>query len=165
LQLNTGGSSMYRRVAILATLITTLSAIPAKSELLWSDICDVRQRMQTFIRKQLPAKCVWPPADPDLQRLCKKIKDDGLFGYQDVRKDSVRPSTIAIEIVVWVDQSCFNELHSNIRSLINSNANIISIRKAADIFSAFNADGGPTLIFYFPATPHDLEDLSHPIYD
>jgi hypothetical protein len=153
------------RYLVLASLtVLTLHCFPspARAELLWDDTCDVRDRVQTLIRKHLSPACARPKAEP-VGSVCTIPKEDGLFGYQDVR-ESYQPHTIAVEIVVRTDTECFDKLTKDLESLIAQKANLISTRQASDLFSEYGADGGPTLIFYFPATDSELQQVNHPIH-
>jgi hypothetical protein len=149
----------------LSVAAVIFSASPARSDLLWSDGCDVRQRIQGFIRSKIAKTCTWPKADSDVQSVCRKLKDDGLFGYQDVRRQPDRPHTIAVEVVVRLEKPCFANLKASILRSIKAKLPIISNRKAASLFSKFDADGGPTLIFYFRAKPSELTAVDRISYD
>src|SRR5262249_40079408 len=107
------------------------SAAPARSDLLWSDGCDVRQRIQDFIRSKIAKTCTWPEADSDVQSVCRRIKDDGLFGYQDIRRQSDHPPTIAVEVVVRLEKPCFAKLKASILKSIKAKVPIISNHKAS----------------------------------
>jgi hypothetical protein len=154
---------MYKAL-ICAAVFSSLFSASANSELLWSDGCDVRQRFQTFIRKRIPQNCSWPKSPVDVQGRCSNLNTDGLFGYQDLRRHSDRPPIIAYEAVVHVNKTCFSQLTSRVRAVVKSKGSIISNRNASDLFSQYNADGGPTFIFYFPATVDELNEVDRVTY-
>jgi hypothetical protein len=156
---------VFRMGLLLSVAAVMISSSSARSELLWSDGCDIRQRIQGFIRSQIAKTCTWPKSDSSVQSVCKMIKDDGLFGYQDARRQSDRPDTIAVEVVVRLDKTCFAKLETSTLKSIKAKSPIISNRKAASLFSKFDADGGPTLIFYFRAKPSELIDIDKISYD
>jgi hypothetical protein len=161
-----GSARVLKTGFFLSVAAVTFSASPTRSDLLWSDGCDVRQRIQGFVRSKIAKTCTWPKADSDVQSVCRRIKDDGLFGYQDVRRQSDDRPTIAVEVVVRLEKPCFAKLKASILKSIKAKVPIISNRKASlSPDSKFDADGGPTLIFYFRAKPSELTDVDRISYD
>ena len=155
---------MYKTFAYVVAFLS-LCCSTAHAELLWSDVCDVRDRLQTFIRSNIPQGCSWEKSPPETSAVCKKLNTDGLFGYQDLRRHSDSPPSIAYEAVVIITEPCFDKLAERVREIVTKGTPVTANRKASDVFSSFNADGGPTLILYFAAEPYELNDVDHPLYD
>ena len=136
------------------------------SELRWSDGCDIRQRFFTFIRARarMTQGCRWPkkPSDRAPQD-CRRLNIDGLFAYQNLRRypQDPPPDKIAYEAIVDVNKTCFKRLASRVRK---DKAAIIPNKKPS-VEEFYKADGGPTLIFYFPATADELNEVDNVTYD
>jgi hypothetical protein len=140
---------MYRTL-LISLLLMCFAAVPSvRAEWLWDDREDVRNEFQKLITANLSKEC-----SP------RKVTD--VFGYQSAYRAGER--SIAYEMVLHLDKPCFETLVRKLKGL--KQANQLKLRaKVPDRFAdIYKADGGPTVVFYFPATEgdlHDIERLEH----
>jgi hypothetical protein len=117
----------------------------AKAEWLWNDPDSLRVRFKKLINDKLPKGYHAP-------------KGTELFGSQNAYEGD--KNEIAYEMVIRLDEACFQKLSKKLGELKRQDKLVLGNKKPSRLFSKFNADGGPTIIFYFPASDSDLRDLN-----
>jgi hypothetical protein len=123
-----------------------------------SNVCSTQMAFEKLVRSSLPAGCALVKGEPAAERYCVKLNTDGAFGYYAAysRADS-NPPEIAYELQVHIDAACLSTLRN--RFLSKDVPPLLVGRRPIRIEALPNADGGPTLMFYFKATSSDLKDV------
>ena len=112
---------------------------------MWNDPDSLRVRFKKLINDKLPKGYHAP-------------KGTELFGSQNAYEGD--KNEIAYEMVIRLDEACFQKLSKKLGELKRQDKLVLGNKKPSRLFSKFNADGGPTIIFYFPASDSDLRDLN-----
>lgn len=135
------------KVSIFLTLLLIL-LFPqvAKAEWDWTDKADLKRKFETTISEHLSKSCASLTSPP-------------VFHYQTTDAED---SEISYQISFSIDRVCFQRLVTRLNKLLKKNQlTIVSSKKPIRLFSKYNADSGPTLVFYFSATAADIRNANN----
>ena len=147
-------SRKFSRFSFAGTLLALLlTCAPARAELLWDDGADLEQRIDRTMRTVLPRRCTLPAVSVP----ASDAESTSLIGYNNARASGERQ--ISYEVVVRVDRPCFQAAQRALRQRVRNRRAVISNKTASAVEAYFDADGGPTFIFRFPATAAEVRSL------
>jgi hypothetical protein len=131
---------------VLALLIVTFTQT-AEAEWLWTDQSYLKMKFEGFLKEKI-------------SKDCKNSIEGDLFGFQTGYPQQDKKE-IAYEMVVRLSKPCFKKLEKTLFDLKNKGKLVIAgTKKANRLFTKFDADGGPTIIFYFSATKQEMEEVA-----
>lgn len=118
----------------------------ARAEWDWTDKADLKRKFETTISEHLSKSCAGNIRSPN-------------FHYQTTNAED---SEISYQISFSVDRVCFQRLVNRLSKLLKKDQlTIVSSKKPIRLFSKYNADSGPTLIFYFSAIAADIRNANN----